>query len=339
MVFLFQPGQIDQIHQRLSVRKMSWVMLYDQCMIVDWRKHWIPNPSRSSRDFPRRLVWQETSWGKVNQSNIECPDCWQTYDIFDDWPLNITLVVSWNRGTPKSSILMGFSVVNQPFWDPPIHGNPHIYINHPPSVWSIFSIPRCVVPATKSSCASGPRVSAPTAKQRRGCWKWWPVSALPCFPGWIRVPHEKELLFFQKTAGRIPTKKIEMLATRKYRGTYHLYHPETHFYLFVGCCSTSLENHQWGLCSLFPWLGQYLGQLIHIEPYIAIAYGGFHGESPKLLDACVHESWNILGLGWMMVSAWWWGWSQRAAMIYPVDIPLGKKTIREGVDPTFPESS
>ena len=29
------------------------------------------------------------------------------------------MVVSWNRGTPKSSILMGFSIINQPFLDTP----------------------------------------------------------------------------------------------------------------------------------------------------------------------------------------------------------------------------
>ena len=29
-------------------------------------------------------------------------------------------------GTPKSSIFMGFSIINHPFWDTPILGNPHI---------------------------------------------------------------------------------------------------------------------------------------------------------------------------------------------------------------------
>ena len=29
------------------------------------------------------------------------------------------MVVSWNRGTPKSSILMEFSIINQPFLDTP----------------------------------------------------------------------------------------------------------------------------------------------------------------------------------------------------------------------------
>ena len=34
--------------------------------------------------------------------------------------------VSKNRGTPKSSILIGFSIINHPFWGTPIFGNTHL---------------------------------------------------------------------------------------------------------------------------------------------------------------------------------------------------------------------
>ena len=34
--------------------------------------------------------------------------------------------VSWNGGTPKSSILIRFSIINHPFWGTPIFGTPHI---------------------------------------------------------------------------------------------------------------------------------------------------------------------------------------------------------------------
>ena len=33
--------------------------------------------------------------------------------------------VSENGGTPKSSILIGISIINLPFWGPPIFGNTH----------------------------------------------------------------------------------------------------------------------------------------------------------------------------------------------------------------------
>ena len=40
--------------------------------------------------------------------------------------------VSKNSGTPKSSILIGFSIINHPFWGPtPIFGNIHVYIYIP----------------------------------------------------------------------------------------------------------------------------------------------------------------------------------------------------------------
>ena len=36
--------------------------------------------------------------------------------------------VSKNNGTPKSSILIGFSIINHPFWSTLSFGNIHIYI-------------------------------------------------------------------------------------------------------------------------------------------------------------------------------------------------------------------
>ena len=40
----------------------------------------------------------------------------------------IDMGVSKNKGTPKSSILIGFSIINHPFWGTPIFGNIHIMI-------------------------------------------------------------------------------------------------------------------------------------------------------------------------------------------------------------------
>ena len=41
--------------------------------------------------------------------------------------MNEDMDVSKNRGTPKSSILIGFSIINHPFWGTPILGNTHIF--------------------------------------------------------------------------------------------------------------------------------------------------------------------------------------------------------------------
>ena len=37
--------------------------------------------------------------------------------------------VSLNGGTPKSSILIEFSIINHPFWGTSILGNPHMYLH------------------------------------------------------------------------------------------------------------------------------------------------------------------------------------------------------------------
>ena len=39
---------------------------------------------------------------------------------------NVNMDVSENSGTPKSSLLIGFSIINHPFWGTPIFGNTHI---------------------------------------------------------------------------------------------------------------------------------------------------------------------------------------------------------------------
>ena len=40
--------------------------------------------------------------------------------------------VSENSGTPKSFILIGFSILNHPFWGTPIFGNTHIIYSKSP---------------------------------------------------------------------------------------------------------------------------------------------------------------------------------------------------------------
>ena len=40
---------------------------------------------------------------------------------------SLDMDVSKNNGTPKSSILIRFSIINHPFWGTPIFGNIHIF--------------------------------------------------------------------------------------------------------------------------------------------------------------------------------------------------------------------
>ena len=68
-------------------------------------------------------------------------DDWKTIVSFSDGPFSGAFAVSFrvrklhmgvskNNGTLKSSILIGFSVINHPFWGTPIFGNTHI-LNFP----------------------------------------------------------------------------------------------------------------------------------------------------------------------------------------------------------------
>ena len=50
------------------------------------------------------------------------------------WRNLSSMDVSENSGTPKSSILIGFSIINHPFWGTPIFGNIHIWGCDDPSL-------------------------------------------------------------------------------------------------------------------------------------------------------------------------------------------------------------
>ena len=46
--------------------------------------------------------------------------------------------VSKNRGTPKSSILIGFSLINHPLWGSPIFGNTHIWMSRRTAAFEVL---------------------------------------------------------------------------------------------------------------------------------------------------------------------------------------------------------
>ena len=52
----------------------------------------------------------------------------QEWETFDDTYLFLEMGVSKNMGTPKSSILIGFPIINHPFWGTPIFGNTQIFL-------------------------------------------------------------------------------------------------------------------------------------------------------------------------------------------------------------------
>ena len=64
----------------------------------------------------------------VRGFSVPNPDCWHrvTCKIYGLYIYLCHLDVSLNGVTPKSSILIGFSIINHPFWGTTILGNPHL---------------------------------------------------------------------------------------------------------------------------------------------------------------------------------------------------------------------
>ena len=80
---------------------MAYVCLSHQCKCKS-----LPRCSR----IQLQMIPQGPRWNQINSFKLLLSD----------------LGVSKNSGTPKSSILIGFSLINHPFWGTPIFGNTHL---------------------------------------------------------------------------------------------------------------------------------------------------------------------------------------------------------------------
>ena len=114
--------------------------------------------------------------------------CWVTMPVKESSPLmNLYfphMDVSKNRGTPKSSILIGFSIINHPFWDTPIFGNTHIIRG---TKGTPNPTPKCFFSDGRSQDASGAPSSYPRSSAVLRCFRgkfpdgnrwWWSYSPL-----------------------------------------------------------------------------------------------------------------------------------------------------------------
>ena len=75
--------------------------------------------------------------------------------------------VSKNSGTPKSSILIGFSIIHHPFWGTPIFGNIHIKKT------------RCKTPIDYYLLGQCHLMLGRLRQQAPGSWSWTPIMSLP----------------------------------------------------------------------------------------------------------------------------------------------------------------
>ena len=91
---------------------------------TQWRRQRWKASSISSKVALPLLSASWRLWGW--RSGAGTPGKWRNFlpEVRDQMKGNVDL--SENRGTPKSSILKGFSIINHPFWGTPIFGNTHI---------------------------------------------------------------------------------------------------------------------------------------------------------------------------------------------------------------------
>ena len=72
--------------------------------------------------------------------------------LYTRYPQQFYVGVSENSGTPKSSILIGFSIINYPFWGTPIFGNTHIFYCSSTLHLTTYQIPAVWMRVSSSLC-------------------------------------------------------------------------------------------------------------------------------------------------------------------------------------------
>ena len=76
--------------------------------------------------------------GFINHCVFVTHTVWSNFTNISGW--NFQMDVSENSGTPKSSILIGFSIINHPFWGTPIFGNTQIVLILPKPPCSLLRL-------------------------------------------------------------------------------------------------------------------------------------------------------------------------------------------------------
>ena len=108
---------------------------------INWWKMWFSDPKNGNTlhvklDLPYRDSAKKIKKNGWNPHLVNHPLLGRSLcrvhitNKFHTWKLwvfiHLHMGVSENRGTPKSSILIGFSIINHPFWGIPIFGNTHV---------------------------------------------------------------------------------------------------------------------------------------------------------------------------------------------------------------------
>ena len=120
------------------------------------------------------VQWLLSMYINIKYQKLESAVCIWRWPVVFDHPARLCayimikksvwyMDVSENSGTPKSSILIGFSIINHPFWGTPIFGNTHIL---KVSQYQRFTCGR--MHATQHSCRG-----FTCAKRQPMGWHYW----------------------------------------------------------------------------------------------------------------------------------------------------------------------
>ena len=92
-----------------------------------------------SFNFGTKYVFiQVLHGGGFNHCACVTHTVWSNFTNISGW--NFQMDVSENNGIPKSSILIGFSIINHPFWGTPIFGNTQIVLILPKPPCSLLRL-------------------------------------------------------------------------------------------------------------------------------------------------------------------------------------------------------
>ena len=134
IIILLMEEILHQLrYQNIRVFIGLYIYIYlNWCRVSEPSTIWIPI-NHYGMSQPTNRTGASSDWqGQLSRSDnvASCGADWSHVDVhpaatgqFVDF---LNMGVSENRGTPKSSILIGFSSINHPFWGTPIFGNIHI---------------------------------------------------------------------------------------------------------------------------------------------------------------------------------------------------------------------
>ena len=86
--------------------------------------------SKTYKDYPANEPEEVYFANRAQMNQVEQMASYMAtwYDCMS-WKGHTYMGVSLNGGTPKSSILIGFSIRNHPFWGTTIFGNIHVFLS------------------------------------------------------------------------------------------------------------------------------------------------------------------------------------------------------------------